>query len=82
MSDTQLLEQAGRGYAQLRDQIGRVIIGQENIVRPLLGAMFAQGHVLIVGVPGLAKTLLVKTLAQVLGGRFKRIQFTPCHAPN
>ena len=81
MSDTQLLEQAGRGYAQLRDQIGRVIIGQENIVRPLLGAMFAQGHVLIVGVPGLAKTLLVKTLAQVLGGRFKRIQFTPDMMP-
>ena len=81
MSDTQLLEQAGRGYAQLREQIGRVIIGQENIVRPLLGAMFAQGHVLIIGVPGLAKTLLVKTLAQVLGGRFKRIQFTPDMMP-
>ena len=79
--DVELLRQATDGYEQLRRQMGHVIIGQDRIVRPLLAAVFCQGHVLVVGVPGLAKTLMVKTLASVLGWQFKRIQFTPDMMP-
>ena len=75
--DLALLKEAGEGYQQLRDALGQVIVGQEDVIRALLAAIFAQGHVLLIGVPGLAKTLLVKTLAQALGWDFKRIQFTP-----
>ncbi|MCE9591990.1 MAG: MoxR family ATPase [Planctomycetes bacterium] len=76
-----MLRQAAEGYQKLTSQIGRVIIGQQDAVQALLAAIFAEGHVLIVGVPGLAKTLLVKTLAGVLGWRFHRIQFTPDMMP-
>jgi len=55
----------------------RVIIGQDKIIEELLTVLFARGHALIIGVPGLVKTLLVKTLAGCLGWQFKRIQFTP-----
>jgi len=64
-------------YQTLRSELGRVIVGQDGIVRQLLAALMADGHCLLIGVPGLAKTLLVKTLATVLGMDFKRIQFTP-----
>ncbi len=80
-TDTDLLRQASQGYEQIRRQIARVIIGQDDIVRQVLAAVFAEGHVLIIGVPGLAKTLLVKTLAAALGWSFKRIQFTPDMMP-
>lgn len=80
-ADIELLGQAAQGYTQLREQIGRVVIGQDPVVRQLLASIFANGHVLIIGVPGLAKTLLVKTLAGVLGWSFKRIQFTPDMMP-
>ncbi len=80
-SDIQLLEQAHEGFTRLQAQVHQVIIGQDAIVRPILAAVFAQGHTLIVGVPGLAKTLLVKTVAQVLNWSFKRIQFTPDMMP-
>jgi MoxR-like ATPase len=80
-SDLKLLEQASLSYQRLRQEVGKVIIGQEDIVRPALAAVFCQGHTLIIGVPGLAKTLLVKTLAQVLDWSFKRIQFTPDMMP-
>ena len=66
----------------LRAEIHKVVIGQETIILQLLTAMFAQGHTLIIGVPGLAKTLLVRTLAQALGWDFKRIQFTPDLMPS
>jgi MoxR-like ATPase len=79
--DAALLAQAAEGYQKLRAQIGRVIIGQDAVVRQLLAAVFSEGHVLIIGVPGLAKTLLVKTLAAALGWSFKRIQFTPDMMP-
>ncbi|MCE5278426.1 MAG: MoxR family ATPase [Planctomycetaceae bacterium] len=79
--DLSLLRAASEGYAKLKSEIGKVIIGQERIVRQLLAAIFCQGHTLIVGVPGLAKTLLVKTLAQALDWSFKRIQFTPDMMP-
>jgi len=79
--DVELLSTAAEAYARLRAEIGKVIIGQEEVVRDLLAAIFCQGHVLVIGVPGLAKTLLVKTLSQVLGWVFKRIQFTPDMMP-
>lgn len=66
----------------LRAEIHKVVIGQEHIILQLLTALFAQGHTLIIGVPGLAKTLLVRTLAQALGWDFKRIQFTPDLMPS
>ncbi len=79
--DVRLLEVASSGYQKLEQEIGRVVIGQREVVRALLAAIFSEGHVLLVGVPGLAKTLLVKTLAQVLGWNFHRIQFTPDMMP-
>ncbi len=61
----------------LRTEIGRVMVGQEHLINRLLMALIANGHVLLEGLPGLAKTLAVKTLAQTLNGTFSRIQFTP-----
>jgi MoxR-like ATPase len=63
--------------ARIRGEIGRVIVGQDKIVEEMLVALLCQGHCLIVGVPGLAKTLLVSTLGRILGLTFHRIQFTP-----
>ena len=64
-------------YDALRSEIGKVFVGQEAIVDGTLNALFANGHVLLEGVPGLGKTLLVRTLSQVLDLSFNRIQFTP-----
>ena len=64
-------------YAALRDQVGRVIVGHDEVVHGVLTCLFVGGHVLLEGVPGLGKTLLVRTLAQALDLQFKRIQFTP-----
>ncbi len=64
-------------YGELKKEIGKVIIGQHEVVDALINAILANGHVLLVGVPGLAKTLLVRTLAEVLDLNFNRIQFTP-----
>ena len=75
--DLELLQSFATDYARMRDVIQMVVLGQETVVASLLAALFAEGHVLLVGVPGLAKTLLVKTLAGVLGWHFSRIQFTP-----
>ena len=63
------------GY--LRGEIGKAIVGQEQVVEQVLIALFTEGHALIEGVPGTAKTLLVKVLAQAIGAHFGRIQFTP-----
>src|ERR1700754_1070065 len=63
--------------AQLRSEVGRAVIGQEAIVDRLVIALLIRGHVLLEGVPGLAKTLLVKTLAGAIEASFHRIQFTP-----
>ena len=76
-ADIRLLQEVSEGYTKLKEEIAEVILGQEEIVRALLAAIFCEGHVLLVGVPGLAKTLLVKTLAEILGWNFSRIQFTP-----
>ncbi len=70
------------GYARLRREIGKVIVGQEAVVHMVCVSLLARGHVLLVGVPGLAKTLLVRTLADALDLRFSRIQFTPDLMPS
>jgi len=69
-------------YQRIRGELGKVIVGQEGIVTGLLTSLFANGHCLLIGVPGLAKTLLVNSLAEVLGLKFNRIQFTPDLMPS
>lgn len=69
-------------YKILRKEISKVIIGQEEVVRDVIISVFSKGHALLVGVPGLAKTLLVNTIAQTLGLNYKRIQFTPDLMPS
>src|SRR2546421_899028 len=76
-SDVQRVEYLRRAHKQLRSEIGKIIIGQEYVLDHLLMPIFCRGHALLVGVPGLAKTLMVSTLAQALDMTFKRIQFTP-----
>ncbi len=69
-------------YQELKKEIGKVIVGQDEIIHQTLLAIFSQGHVLLVGVPGLAKTLLVNTIGKALGLSFNRIQFTPDLMPS
>jgi MoxR-like ATPase len=76
------LRSAPQRYRQLADELGRRIIGQEEIIRDLFVAIAVQGHVLMIGVPGLAKTLLVRSLAEILELQFQRIQFTPDLMPS
>ena len=82
VSDLQTLEHLRQVHARLRAEIGKIIIGQEAVLDQLLMAIFCRGHALLVGVPGLAKTLMVSTLAQALDLTFKRIQFTPDLMPS
>src|SRR6266446_274396 len=81
-SDMQMLESLRTAHQQMRREIGKIIIGQSNVLDELLMAIFCRGHALLVGVPGLAKTLMVSTLAQALDLTFKRIQFTPDLMPS
>jgi MoxR-like ATPase len=76
-SDLEAVEKLGEAYAKIKAELGKVIIGQHEVIEELLIAMLAGGHCLLVGVPGLAKTLMVRTLADTLGLSFNRIQFTP-----
>lgn len=69
-------------YTQLKDEIGKVIVGQDKVVQTVIISLFSNGHSLLVGVPGLAKTLLVSTISEVLDLDFKRIQFTPDLMPS
>ena len=78
----QRAEQFRRQFAHLEREIGKVIVGQADTVRGVLTCVYAGGHVLLEGVPGLGKTLLVRTLAQVLDVKFARIQFTPDLMPS
>src|SRR4051812_31675203 len=75
-------ERVAEGRAQIHAELRKVIIGQDEVVEEVLIALFTGGHCLITGVPGLAKTLLIKTLAQILDLEFKRIQFTPDLMPS
>ncbi len=76
-NDMERLKQLREGFDAIRNELRNVVIGQEAVVEELLIAVFARGHCILVGVPGLAKTLLVSTLSQILDLSFKRIQFTP-----
>src|SRR5262249_32459407 len=77
-----VLEQLAPRIHALQEEVGKVIVGQEEVVAAALYALFARGHCLLVGVPGLAKTLLVHTLARALELTFSRIQFTPDLMPS
>src|SRR5438552_10837926 len=69
-------------YARMRGEVGKVIVGHQNVVDGVLTCLFVGGHALLEGVPGLGKTLLVRTLSQVLDLKFSRIQFTPDLMPS
>lgn len=81
-SDAEAAKQFQEDFQRLKSEIGKVIIGQETIVEQMLLAIFCKGHALLVGVPGLAKTLLISTIAKVLDLKFNRIQFTPDLMPS
>ncbi|HKA07958.1 MAG TPA: MoxR family ATPase [Gemmataceae bacterium] len=81
-TDTQMLEKLRDAHQRLRKEVGKIIIGQEAVLDQLLMAIFCRSHALLMGVPGLAKTLMVSTLAQSLDMTFKRIQFTPDLMPS
>ena len=81
-SDPATLESLHTAYERLRSEIGKVIVGQEDIIKNVVVCLLARGHVLLIGVPGLAKTLLIRTLSQALDLRFSRIQFTPDLMPS
>src|SRR5689334_21565414 len=76
------VEKLQQGYHNLKAELGKVIVGQEAVIEELLIALFCRGHALLVGVPGLAKTLLISTLSRTLGLSFNRIQFTPDLMPS
>ena len=82
MSDVAAIEQLVKKYKQLQTEIAKVIVGQDEVVNQILISVFSGGHSLLIGVPGLAKTLMVNTIAQALGLDFKRIQFTPDLMPS
>lgn len=82
MSDVQAIKDALKKYEQLRKEIAKVIVGQEEVISQILTSIFSGGHVLLIGVPGLAKTLMVQTISKALGLDFKRIQFTPDLMPS
>ena len=81
-SDKEALEALRSKYAALTSEIGKVIVGQEETIKNVLISIFSNGHCLLLGVPGLAKTLLVNTIADSLGLKFNRIQFTPDLMPS
>jgi len=81
-SDVEAADALRKTYEQVSEEIGKVIIGQQEVIKYVLISIFSNGHCLLVGVPGLAKTLLVQTVAQVLDLDFKRIQFTPDLMPS
>ena len=82
MSEVEELDGFKESYERFRKEIAKVIVGQDEVVKNVLISIFSQGHCLLVGVPGLAKTLLVQTIAQSLGLQFNRIQFTPDLMPS
>jgi MoxR-like ATPase len=82
MSDVVAIEQFVKKYNDLKGEVAKVIIGQDEVVNQILISIFSGGHSLLIGVPGLAKTLMVNTIAQALGLNFKRIQFTPDLMPS
>ena len=82
MSDVEAIKSLIDKKNALKTEIAKIIVGQDNVVDQILISIFSGGHALLIGVPGLAKTLLVNTIAQALGLQFKRIQFTPDLMPS
>lgn len=82
MSDVEAARHLAEAYRRIREEIGKVIVGQQQVIEQLMISLLSRGHCLLVGVPGLAKTLLIKTLAEVLDLKFSRIQFTPDLMPS
>ena len=82
MSDVARIEKFVTKYQELKTEIAKVIVGQDEVVNQILISIFSGGHALLIGVPGLAKTLMVNTIAKTLGLDFKRIQFTPDLMPS
>ena len=82
MSDKSKLDQFVKDYENLKTEIHKVIVGQDDVINQVLISIFSRGHCLLVGVPGLAKTLLVNTISDCLGLNFNRIQFTPDLMPS
>ncbi len=80
--DLQAVQELSEAYQLITEQLGRVIVGQQRVIEELLVAMFARGHCLLVGVPGLAKTLMIRSLAETFSLEFRRIQFTPDLMPS
>src|SRR3989449_7854347 len=76
-AEKQTVEQIIAGRTRIQTELAKVIVGQSDVIEQLLIALFAGGHCLITGAPGLAKTLLVKSIAQIFHLKFQRIQFTP-----
>ena len=81
-SDVEAVDAMARSFKELKSEIGKVIVGQDDVVKTVIISLFSNGHSLLVGVPGLAKTLLVSTISDVLDLDFKRIQFTPDLMPS
>jgi MoxR-like ATPase len=81
-SDVEAVDALAQAYRDLSREIGKVIVGQDDVVKAVIISLFSNGHSLLVGVPGLAKTLLVSTISEVLDLDFKRIQFTPDLMPS
>ena len=81
-SDVEAVDAFVVKYKELNAEIGKIIIGQDDVVKDVLISIFSRGHCLLIGVPGLAKTLLVNTIADVLGLSYNRIQFTPDLMPS
>lgn len=81
-NDVEALDALRKKYDELKKEISKVIYGQDEIITQVLVSLFSRGHVLLIGVPGLAKTLLVTTIAKILGLKYNRIQFTPDLMPS
>jgi len=81
-SEVEAVDALAKAYIELKSEIAKVIVGQDEVVKTVILSLFSNGHSLLVGVPGLAKTLLVSTIAEVLDLDFKRIQFTPDLMPS
>lgn len=82
LTDSELVQKLNDKYKNLRKEISKVIVGQDKIIEQIIISILSKGHCLLVGVPGLAKTLIVKTISDVLGVKFSRIQFTPDLMPS
>src|SRR5690242_14000189 len=80
--DVAIIDELRKLYGRIRAEVGKVIIGQEQVIEQLLICILARGHALLMGVPGLAKTTMVNSLAQVMSLQFNRIQFTPDLMPS